>query len=96
MSQKLDELILETDVEKKAIRIVKLIEKKFKELNDLGVSAVLNLGDGDGVGLNFIPKKIARVAMDNHHIDTGMGGFEYGYDYDDYIIYDFYAKNMVG
>lgn len=95
MSQELDNLMLDTEIERKAIRIAKSIEKKFKELSNMGVSAVLNL-DGGGVGLLYLPTSISTIARDSGHIDTGFGGFEHGHNYDDYVIHHSQIKNVFG
>lgn len=68
---------------KKAIRIAKSIAKKFKELDKLGVGAVMAIGVC-APSVAYYPKEIIKIMSNNRDLNSDQNGCDNIKDYIDY------------
>ncbi len=84
---------LSEEDEKKAIRIAKSIAKKFKELDDLGVGAIMAIG-ACTPSFAYYPKEIIKIMYDNGDINSDQGGCDNIDNYIDYQLSESSHKNI--
>lgn len=70
-----ENLKLSEDDERKAIRLAKSIEKKFNELQKLGVGVVMAIGGGSP-SFMYYPTELINIMSENNHLNSDMGGIE--------------------
>lgn len=84
---------LSEEDEKKAIRIAKSIAKKFKELDKLGVGAIMSVG-ACTPSFAYYPEEIIDIMKNNGDLNSDMGGCENIENYIDYELSESHHRNI--